>query len=122
MRVMNEAMTEGQKDACDLHGKEGVPGATGPLYQCVVVYMDDLLIYSPTLEQHVKDVNKVLAILGEQKLFFFWKAPKCEFGRQELGFLGHRVSAKGIKVDSRKVQAIREWPVPGSCAEVRRFC
>ena len=78
MRVMNEAMTEGRKGAGGLHGKKGVPGATGPLYQCVVVYMDDLLIYSPTLEQHVKDVDKVLAILGELKLFV--KAPKCEFG------------------------------------------
>ena len=81
MRVMNEAMTEGRKGAGDLHGKGGVPGARGPLYQCVVVYMDDLLIYSPTLEQHVKDVDEVLAILGERNLFA--KAPKCEFGRQE---------------------------------------
>ena len=44
------------------------------------------------------------------------------FGLQELGFLGHRVSAEGIKVDPRKVEAILEWPVPGSCAEVLRFC
>ena len=86
----------------------------------MVVYLDNLLIYSPTLEQQVKDVDEVLAILGELKLFA--KAPKCEFGRQELGFLGHRVSADGIKVDPRKVQAIREWPVPSSCAEVRLFC
>ena len=53
-----------------------MPGARGLLYQCVVFYMDDLLIYSPTLEQQVKDVNE--AILGERKLFA--KAPKCEFG------------------------------------------
>ena len=57
MRVMKKAMTEGRKGAGDLHGKGGVPGATGPLYHCLVVYMEDLLIYSPTLEQHVKDVN-----------------------------------------------------------------
>ena len=75
MRVMTEAVTEGLKDACDLHGKGGVLGATGQLYQCVVVYMDDLLIYSPTLEQHVKDVNEILAILWERKLFA--KAAKC---------------------------------------------
>ena len=120
MRVMNEAMTKDQKGNSSLHGKGGVPGATGPLYRCVVVYMDDLLIYSPTLEQHVKDVDEVLAILGERKLFA--KAPTCELGRQELGFLGQRVSAEGIKVDQRKVQAIREWQVQSSCAEVRRFC
>ena len=66
--------------------KKGVPGAMELLYWCIVVYMDDLLIYPPTLEQHVKDVNGVLAILGERKLFA--KVPKCEFGLQELGFLG----------------------------------
>ena len=109
--MMNEAMTEGWKGAYGLHGKGGVPGATGPLYWCVVIYMDDLLIYSPTLEQHVKDFDEVLAILGERKLFA--KAPKCEFGLQELGFLGHRVWAEGNKVDQRKVQAIRKWPVQG---------
>ena len=57
MRVMNEAMTGGQKGACGLHGKGGGPGATVLQYQCVVFYMDNLLIYSPTLEQHVKDVD-----------------------------------------------------------------
>ena len=45
------------------------------------------MIYSPTLEQHVKDVDEVLAILGERRLFA--KAPKCEFDQQELWFLGH---------------------------------
>ena len=78
MLMMNEAMTEGWKGTCYLHGKEGVPGAMGQLYQCKVVYMDYLLIYSPTLEQHIKEVDKVLAILGEQKLLA--KAPKCKFG------------------------------------------
>ena len=78
MRVMNKAMTEGWKGTGCPHGTGGIPGATGPLYQCIVVYMDNLLIYLPTLEQHVKDVNGVLAILGELKLFA--KEPKCEFG------------------------------------------
>ena len=78
MRMMNEAMTEGLKGTGSLHGKGGVPGATGQLYQFIVVYMDDLLIYSSTLEQHVKDINDVLTILGERKLFA--KAPKCECG------------------------------------------
>ena len=69
-----------------------------PLYQCMVVYMDNLLIYSPTLEQHAKEADKVLAILGERKLFT--KAPTCEFGQQKLGFLGYWVPAEGIKVDT----------------------
>jgi len=53
--------------------------------------MDDLLCYSPTLEQHLTDVREVLAILRQEQLYV--KASKCAFGRQELGFLGHRVSA-----------------------------
>ena len=53
--------------------------------------MDDLLCYSPTLAQHLRDVREVLAILRQEKLYV--KASKCEFGRTELGFLGHRVSA-----------------------------
>jgi hypothetical protein len=81
--------------------------------------MDDLLCYSSTLEQHLQDVREVLAILRQEKLYV--KASKCEFGRQELGFLGHRVSAAGVAVDPRKVAAVQEWPVPTSSVDLRRF-
>ncbi len=81
--------------------------------------MDDLLCYSPSLEQHPRYVHEVLAILRQEKLFV--KASKCEFGRSELGFLGHRVSAAGVAVDPRKVSAVRDWPVPASNVELRRF-
>ena len=63
--------------------------------------MDDLLCYSPTLEQHLKDVREVLGILRQEKLYV--KATKCAFCRSELGFLGHRVSAAGVAVDPQKV-------------------
>jgi hypothetical protein len=81
--------------------------------------MDDVLCYSPSLEQHLKDVREVLAILRQERLYV--KASKCEFGRSELGFLGHRVSAEGVSVDPRKVSAVRDWPVPDSNADLRRF-
>ena len=125
MRVMNAAMTNGLHPSADgsapLPGDRGtgVPGARGPLHRSVVVYMDDLLCYSPSLEQHLRDVREVLAILRQEKLFV--KASKCEFGRSELGFLGHRVSAAGVAVDPRKVSAVRDWPVPASNVELRRF-
>jgi hypothetical protein len=112
MRVMNAAMTNGLHPSTDgsapLPGDRGtgVPGARGPLHRSVVVYMDDLLCYSPSLEQHLRDVREVLAILRQEKLFV--KASKCEFGRSELGFLGHRVSAAGVAVDPRKVSAVRD--------------
>jgi len=125
MRVMNSAMTRGlrQPDLAsqspDAAAPTGVPGATGPLHRSVVVYMDDLLCFSPTLEQHLQDVREVLAILRQEKLFV--KASKCEFGRTELGFLGHRVSAAGVAVDPRKVSAVRDWPTPTSNVDLRRF-
>ena len=84
--------------------------------------MDDLLCYSPTLEQHLRDVREVLAILSilcQEKLYV--KASKCEFGRGELSFLGHRVSAAGVAVDPRKLAAVRDWPAPISNVDLRRF-
>ena len=61
-----------------------------------MVYIDDLLCYSPQLEQRLRDVREVLAILRQEKLCL--KASKCAFGRDELGFLGRRASA-GVAVD-----------------------
>ena len=71
----------------------------------VVVYMDDLLCYNPTLEHHIKDVQELLSILRQEKLYV--KASKCEFGRSELGSLGHRISVADVSVDPRKVSAIQ---------------
>jgi hypothetical protein len=93
MRVMNAAMTRGLRDSTGCTapgpgpgaglpagpGDRGVPGATGPLHRSVVVYMDDLLCYSPSLDQHLRDVREVLAILRQEKLYV--KASKCAFGR-----------------------------------------
>jgi hypothetical protein len=117
MRVMNEALTVGLGPSPAVRG--GMPGAPGPLGRCALVYMDDCLIHSPTLEQHLLDVAEVLEIFRRRQLFA--KRSKCEFGRQELGFLGHRLSRAGVSVDPRKVQSIVEWATPTSCTEVRRF-
>jgi len=81
--------------------------------------MDDCLVHSPTLEQHLLDVEEVLEIFRRRQLYA--KSSKCEFGRQELGFLGHRLSKAGVSVDPRKVQSTIEWTTPTSCSEVRRF-
>jgi hypothetical protein len=64
--------------------------------------MDDLLCFRPILEHHIQDVREVLAILCQERLYV--KASKCEFGRRELGSLGHR----GGPVDPWKVAAVRE--------------
>ena len=71
------------------------------------------------MEQRLLDVAEVLEIFRRQQLYA--KSSKCEFGRQELGFLGRRLSAAGASVDPRKVQSIVEWATPTSCAKVCRF-
>ena len=131
MRVMNQALTvgldfQGDKGSDQVHPRPagqiihaGVPGASGPLGRCALAYMDDCLVHSPTLEQHLLDVAEVLEIFRRRRLYA--KSSKCEFGRQELGFLGHRLSREGVSVDPRKVQSITEWTTPTSCSEVRRF-
>ena len=72
---------------------QGFPDAPGHLHRCVIIYMDDLLCYSSTLEQCLKDVFDVLSILRLEKLYV--KAKKCYNGGGELVFLGHRLSAGG---------------------------
>jgi hypothetical protein len=117
MHVMNEALTVWLGPSPAVRGC--MPGASGPLGWCALVYMDDCLVHSLTLEQHLLDVAEVLEIFRLRKLFA--KSSKYEFGLQELGFLGHRLSRAGVSVDPRKVQSIVEWATPTSCTEVLLF-
>ncbi|XP_071901093.1 uncharacterized protein [Coffea arabica] len=89
------------------------------LDQFVVVFIDDILIYSKTREEHVKHLEIVLQILREQKLYA--KFSKCEFWLDEISFLGHKVSKEGIAVDPAKVEAVMNWQQPESPTEVRSF-
>ena len=85
----------------------------------VVVYFDDILIYSKDLNQHVAHLKSVLDVLRTEKLYANLK--KCTFWTDKLVFLGFVVSAEGIQVDEEKVRAIREWPSPTSVGNVRSF-
>nr|XP_027090296.1 uncharacterized protein LOC113711331 [Coffea arabica] len=89
------------------------------LDQFVVVFIDDILIYSKTREEHAKHLEVVLQILREHKLYA--KFSKCEFWLTEISFLGHRVSEDGISVDPAKVEAIMNWKQPETPTEVRSF-
>ena len=85
----------------------------------VVVYFDDILIYSKYLDEHVIYVRLVLAKLREEKIFA--KLKKCSFCMDKVNFLGFVVFSQGVEVDEEKVKAIREWPRPKSASEVRSF-
>ena len=85
----------------------------------VVVYFDDILIYSKSYEEHLEYVKAVLDVLRKERLYANFK--KCNFCTNELVFLGFVISAQGMRVDKQKVKAIHEWPTPKSVGEVRSF-
>ncbi len=87
--------------------------------QFVFVYLDDILIFSLSLQEHTQHVRRVLQRLLENKLFV--KAEKCEFHPKSVTFLGHIISTRGIKPDPAKIEAVAMWPVPDSRKALQRF-
>ena len=85
----------------------------------IVVYFDDILVYSKNLDEHIDHLHSVLAVLRKEKLYA--NITKCSFCIDKVVFLGYVVSAKEIEVDEEKVKAIKEWPTPKSIIEVRSF-
>ncbi|GBG62959.1 hypothetical protein CBR_g34659 [Chara braunii] len=85
----------------------------------VVVYLDDIRTFGKTVEEHAQHVDKVLSLLHHHK--YEINAEKCEFGCTRILYLGHEVSADGIRPKDAKVASIRDWPRPQSVIEVRSF-
>ncbi|XP_047173857.1 uncharacterized mitochondrial protein AtMg00860-like [Vigna umbellata] len=85
----------------------------------VVVFIDDILIYLRDHEKHVEHLRIVLETLRKHQLF--GKLSKCEFWLEEIQFLGHVISAKGIFVDPTKVEAVLKWERPKTMLEIRSF-
>ena len=82
----------------------------------LIIYLDDLLVYSDTLAEHRRHVRMVLERLRDAELCL--KPSKCQFHVQEVAFLGYVIGPNGVKMDPGKVEAITSWPVPNSIHDI----
>ncbi|KAD2393271.1 hypothetical protein E3N88_40248 [Mikania micrantha] len=85
----------------------------------IIVFIDDILIYSKTQEEHKEHLQLALEQLRQKKLYA--KLSKCDFWIREVKFLGHVVNEQGINVDRSKIEAIKNWGAPKTPTEVRHF-
>ena len=85
----------------------------------VIVFLDDILIYSKSEEEHEHHLRMVLQVLREHQLYA--KLSKCSFYQKKIHYLAHIISKDGIVVDPEKIEAIREWLIPKNVIEVTSF-
>lgn len=89
------------------------------LQKFIVVFFDDILVYSKGLEAHAEHLGLVLETLKTNTLFA--KMSKCTFAQESTEYLGHVVRKEGVHVDQRKVQAMLDWPVPSNLKQLHGF-
>jgi hypothetical protein len=89
------------------------------LCKCVLVFFDNILIYSSSWMEHLQHLPAVLAILPEHKLHL--KKFKCAFATPSVQYLGHVISASGVAMDEAKLEAVQTWPQPWSAHGLRGF-
>ena len=83
------------------------------------MFFDDILIYRRTWKENLEHLSQVLTILEENK--FYTKRSKCTFGKEEVDYLGHKISKEGVQVDPSKIKEIMEWPKPDKISKLRGF-
>ena len=103
-RLMNQVL-------CGLNPEEG-PGF-------VDVYIDDILVFSRTMEEHVDHLRRVLTRLRQANLKL--KPLKCHFLRHSIEYLGHVITRKGLQPNPKQVAVVKEFPVPANVSQVRQF-
>lgn len=89
------------------------------LGECCEVYLDDIVIYSKNLEEHIVHLERVFVTL--QKAGLTLNVEKCDFFKTDLEFLGHYFTKEGLVPQKSKVEAIQRYPVPGTVKSLRRF-
>jgi hypothetical protein len=85
----------------------------------VLVFFDDMLIYSKTLEDHIQHIRVVFELLQKDR----WKVKlsKCKFAQRHISYLGYVISDQGVSTDPMKISAVVQWPTPSSAKELRSF-
>jgi hypothetical protein len=89
------------------------------LRRCAIVFFDDILVYSATLEEHLEHLRQVFTLLAQDQWHI--KLSKCKFAQPEISYLGHVISAQGVATDPSKVADIISWPQPTNVKELRSF-
>lgn len=89
------------------------------LRKFVLIFFDDILVYSKTMEEHIIHLEHVFQLMRQNKLFA--KGSKCAFAVDKVEYLGHFISGTGISTDPAKIQAVKEWPVPTNLKQLRGF-
>jgi len=89
------------------------------LRRFVLVFFDDILIYSKDMETHLEHLKKVLDIMKKHQ--FYANVKKCSFGNNEISYLGHIISGNGVAADPEKIKAMVKWPQPKNVTELRGF-
>lgn len=84
-----------------------------------LVFLDDILVYSETLEEHIQHLKIILKVLTQEKLFV--TMPKSLFAVNQVDYLGHIISGEGVATDPSKVAAVVDWPTPTTVTQLRGF-
>ncbi|XP_021859476.2 uncharacterized protein [Spinacia oleracea] len=89
------------------------------LRKCVLVFFDDILVYSRTIDDHWSHLAAVFELMKDNQMFA--KLSKCVFATDKVEYLGHYISAMGVQTDPQKIHAVQSWPIPATVKELRGF-